>query len=232
MGLLDGLCGADDMTRRLTGQPHLCAPKGPRRHIPPSPQRPTQADAPPVDALKQESTAPIVSLALYHEAALAGFLADFRTHGEARIPAWFPGDGWPHARKVEALHNWSAGLELSEGWVPCTTRFLQDDDGQLIGVVNVRHLVTPQLHLRGGHVGVSVRPSHRRQGHGQTLLRWALKHCRLLGIPNAWLTTSAHNIASQRVIEACGGVERGRRPHPEDGENTVHYAVPTTPSGA
>ena len=72
----------------------------------------------------------------------------------------------------------------------------------------------------GGHIGYSVRPS----GAGRVAtasLRLVLPHAASLGIDPALLTCDVENVASQRVIEADGGVLEEVR------GSTRFYWVPT-----
>jgi len=170
---------------------------------------------------------PIVSLAPHHATALHVFLADFAQAGEDRIPAFFPPKNTPHDQAVASLAAWSRGERLQPGWVPCTTAFFEEN-GVLKGVVNVRHHLDDTLRKRGGHVGYSVAPTHRGQGVARTMLRWALHTCRSHGVDVALVTTHPDNIASQKVIEACGGVLVRQIVHP-DGNPVLHYDVPTPP---
>ncbi len=147
----------------------------------------------------------IVPLALEHESALRDFLADFATAGENEIPAYFAQPDWSHAEIVSNFAAWARGELLPAGWVPCTTAFLIDE-GQLLGVSNLRHSLTDFLLQFGGHVGYSVRPSARGRGHATRLLEGTMQHARQLGIDRLLLTCGPENVSSIRVIEKCGGV--------------------------
>ena len=147
----------------------------------------------------------IVHLALEHEEALRDFLADFAGAGETEIPAYFAEPAWSHAEIVANFASWAAGTQLPAGWVPCTTAFLVDD-GELLGVSNLRHSLTDFLRQYGGHVGYSVRPSARGRGHATRLLEGTKQHARRLGIERLLLTCAPDNAPSIRVIEKCGGV--------------------------
>lgn len=57
-----------------------------------------------------------------------------------------------------------------------------------------------------GHIGYSVVPWKRRRGYATEALRQLLPLTRQEGLPFVELTTDVDNVASQRVIEANGGV--------------------------
>lgn len=57
-----------------------------------------------------------------------------------------------------------------------------------------------------GHIGFAVVPWKRRLGYASEALRLTLEAARARGLPYVDLTTQPENIASQRVIEANGGV--------------------------
>lgn len=139
-----------------------------------------------------------------HADALESFLAAFDAEGEHTIPGYFPDRTEGHGEIVALLRAWGEGERLLEGWVPCTTRFLEDG-GQLLGLYNFRHRLTPGLERFGGHVGYSVRPDARGQGHATRLLRGAMSFGRELGLQELLLTCDPANVASSRVIEKCGG---------------------------
>ena len=95
------------------------------------------------------------------------------------------------------------------------------DPDTYLGSIAVRHRLTPVLRRFGGHIGYSVRPSARRRGVATAALRLVLPHAASLGIDPALLTCDVDNVASQRVIEVCGGVlDEVRGP-------TRYYWVPT-----
>jgi predicted acetyltransferase len=98
-------------------------------------------------------------------------------------------------------------------------------DGEVVGRISLRHVLTPWLLEVGGHVGYAVRPSARRRGHATRALALVLPLAAARGIDPVLVTCDADNVGSRRVIEANGGVLEDRR-----GEK-LRYWVPTT-SGA
>ena len=57
-----------------------------------------------------------------------------------------------------------------------------------------------------GHIGYSVVPWQRQQGHATRALGLVLPHARALGLLEVEITTDTDNAVSQRVITANGGV--------------------------
>jgi len=143
-------------------------------------------------------------LGLNDEDALRAFVSDFATSGEERIPALFVDPAWAFREVVERFAAWERGERLEEGWVASSTRFFFDG-GRILGVYNLRHELTGWLRRCGGHVGYSVRPSARDQGHATELLSDAIEAARRLRIDRLLVTCSESNAASARVIEKCGG---------------------------
>ncbi len=147
----------------------------------------------------------IVPLSLDHEAALSALLADFASVGETDVPGWFADPAWPWAKVVGDVNAWGRGERLPNGWSTCTTRFLEED-GELLGLFNLRHELSEGLRRYGGHMGYAVRPSARRQGHATRLCRAGMSLGAELGIERFLLTCEPTNVGSVVVIERCGGV--------------------------
>jgi predicted acetyltransferase len=100
--------------------------------------------------------------------------------------------------------QYASGRDLPPNRVGETTLWLVEDD-EYIGRISLRHALTPLLVAIGGHVGYDVRPSRRRQGHATRMLKLAIPHLSALGIDPALITCNEDNVASRKVIEACGG---------------------------
>jgi predicted acetyltransferase len=79
------------------------------------------------------------------------------------------------------------------------------DGDHWLGRLSIRHHLTPALLEVGGHIGYVVRPSARRQGHATKMLAQSLPVAAGLGIDPALVTCDDDNLASRKVIEACGG---------------------------
>lgn len=96
---------------------------------------------------------------------------------------------------------------IPEGRVPALTYFcVREEDGHIVGMVNIRLALTDFLRREGGHVGYSVRPTERRKGYGSAMLREAVRVCATLGMPSVLVSCDRENVASAGVIRSCGGL--------------------------
>ena len=81
-------------------------------------------------------------------------------------------------------------------------------DGEFCGTIGFRWqpgIAELPPHVLG-HIGYAVVPWKRRLGYATSALKQMLPLAREVGLPYVEITTDPDNIASQRVIEANGGV--------------------------
>jgi len=90
-----------------------------------------------------------------------------------------------------------------------------------LGELVIRHELTPALAESGGHIGYSVAPPWRRQGHATRMLAAGLVECRRLGLRRVLLTIDPDNEPSRLVALANGGIPDGRA----NGENRFWIIV-------
>ena len=107
---------------------------------------------------------------------------------------------------VQSLHDESKGIGLPDGWVPATTYILVDDDGEYVGVFNLRHCLNEFLRNGPGHIGYGIAREYRGHGYATAGLRLALAKARELGIGTAYLAVHKTNPASLAVQLHCGAV--------------------------
>lgn len=126
--------------------------------------------------------------------------------GDWQIPGFAPDrrtfDGLLELSRTEA----DPTTPLPEGHVHCDYYWVVESD-EMLGFMAVRHTIdTEFLRTLGGHIGYSIRPSRRRQGHAARALKRALDRAREIGLERVLITCDHDNVGSARVIEGAGGV--------------------------
>ena len=159
----------------------------------------------------------------YHHSfldAMAGFAAEGRGGPDDHsmigrdLRRWSP--GWEDPGVFAAYVRSVRDQELEETprpstFVPATTRWWCEG-ATYLGRIQLRHRLNDTLRETGGHIGYDVAPAHRRQGHATAMLRGFLPWVREAhGLDLVLVTCDVENVASRKVIEACGGVLEDER---------------------
>jgi predicted acetyltransferase len=138
----------------------------------------------------------------------AAMMADFGGWGEAHGSGYWAFDVPPPTAESDCA-AFVAGILAAEGAgsgrVPSTHFWIAEDD-ELVGYLHLRHELNDWLLEQGGHIGYSVRPSRRRQGHARRALALGVRRAGELGIERVLVTCDDDNAGSRRTIERCGGV--------------------------
>ena len=132
-------------------------------------------------------------------------VAEFAARGEEPIPfpLSFPNENFEAF--LAHLAGCERGIGIPADFVPHSTFWLVED-GEVVGVSNLRHRLTERLLEEGGHIGYGIRPSARGRGLGKAILGLTLREAARRGIGWALLTCAKANAASAAVIAANGGV--------------------------
>lgn len=101
--------------------------------------------------------------------------------------------------------NFSEGIGLDKKYVPQTIYWLIVND-KPVGIGKLRHYLNDNLKIVGGHIGYSIRPSERKNGYGNLILKEILKEAQKMNIDEVLLTCDEINIPSRKVIEKNNGV--------------------------
>ncbi len=112
--------------------------------------------------------------------------------------------------------------------LPGFTRWLSD--GEFCGVIHFRWQPGTEAlppHVLG-HIGYTILPWKRGRGLARRALALLLPEARARGLRHVELTTDPHNLASQRVILACGGqfVERFHAPAAYGATEELRFRIP------
>ena len=94
---------------------------------------------------------------------------------------------------------------VAKDWVQTDTFFAVDEQGQIVGIIDLRHELNAFLR-NYGHTGYSVRPSQRRKGYATQMLSQICFLAKHIGMPELLLSVMRGNTASVRTIQKNGGV--------------------------
>lgn len=78
------------------------------------------------------------------------------------------------AAYVRGLRDESLGVGLLDGWVPATKYILVNDEGDYVGIFNLRHRLTDFLRNGPGHIGYGVAREYRGHGYATAGLKLTL----------------------------------------------------------
>lgn len=116
---------------------------------------------------------------------------------------------------------YAKGKELPEGWPPISMYFYIKG-GLILGAIRVRHGSNPYFDNVIGHIGYETVSHARGQGVASAMLTWVMRH---VVEQNCIVTCDIDNIASQRVIEKCGGSFLNRFYSEEDNGEVMRYQL-------
>ena len=117
--------------------------------------------------------------------------------------------------------------EIDESLVHSDYFWITDGEPeQVIGFLAIRHALNAFLLDQGGHIGFSIRPARRGEGHASRALALALERSAELGLDRVLVTCDDDNEASRRTIVRSGGVFEDVRDRKE------RYWIEVTPTGS
>ena len=115
---------------------------------------------------------------------------------------------------------------------PGKTYFLiRKNDNKLIGMINIRHHLTPKMLVHGGHIRYGIRPTERRKGYNKiNLYLGLLKALEEFNLDKVMLDCDVKNLGSDKTIQALGGVLKRTDINDYDGALTNVYWINTKDS--
>lgn len=105
------------------------------------------------------------------------------------------------------LEEQDKGIKLKEGFVPCATYWLIDNEKSVLGVIRIRKKLSSEI-LRDiiGNIGYDISPLKRDKGYGKIILKLGIEKAKKLNITPILVTCDVNNVASKKVIEENGGI--------------------------
>lgn len=123
---------------------------------------------------------------------------------EERYPLTMDFDHTNFDSFLNKLREYENGESLQEGHVANITYWLVEGS-EIIGVSNLRPKLNEQIQYCGGHIGLGIRPSKRRNDFGSKLLELTIQEAWKLGLTELHIHCYKSNLASAKVIQANNG---------------------------
>lgn len=160
-------------------------------------------------------------------------LEEVRRYREEFLAAGSSMDGAGPLRRYEDPADWLAAVRaytdpatVPEGRVQASQFLcLRQEDGRLLGMLQVRHSFNAYLEKYAGHIGYSVRPSERRKGVAKWMLSAVLPYCREIGLKRILIACEPWNEGSRRTILENGGVYEKTVHEPEEDIDLERYWI-------
>lgn len=166
----------------------------------------------------------LVKPTLQHSEQIMAYRTAFLTVGEHPY-------GGSSLQNIDDYSKWlnkvieqEKGEHLPPNRVPAT-QFLSIVDGKVIGLLNIRHRLTPELLRESGHIGYSIHPDERRKGYATEQLRLSLGEAKKLGLEKVLVTCDKANVASARTIQKVGGILENEVISSETNEMVQRYWI-------
>ncbi len=157
---------------------------------------------------------------------------DYRAHGERCYQRELEERGldldrhFDFGEYIRAVKADADGDSLAPDRAPQSSFWLIDDSRRVIfGTSRLRHYLTAENEIVGGHIGYDVPPSQRRNGYGTVLLKMTLQKAREMGLNRVLVTCDADNVGSQKVILHNGGVLENEVYSDEDRKMVMRYWI-------
>jgi predicted acetyltransferase len=105
---------------------------------------------------------------------------------------------------IEKKEKQAEGIDLPEGYVPSTEYILVNEEGEYVGIFNLRHYLNEKLAEGAGHIGYGIRRDCRGKGYASVGLSLTLQEAKKKGIDTAYLSVHKDNPASLAVQKKAG----------------------------
>lgn len=107
---------------------------------------------------------------------------------------------------LKRLKNRRNGLDLAKNDVPATIYWIINDENNLVGTIDLRHILKHNYLTTLGHVAYYIFPKYRNNGYASIALKLAIKKYKNMNISKIMITCLKSNTPSKKVIEKYGGI--------------------------
>jgi len=128
---------------------------------------------------------------------------------------------------IKELNDAGKGINIEEGWAPCTTFWLVKDL-EVFGVIRIRHHLDNEDLQMAGHIGYEIAFAQRRKGYGTKILELGLSKAKDMGLDEVMITCDADNIASKQIINKFDAEYMKTFVDNESGKDVLQFRVLTS----
>lgn len=115
--------------------------------------------------------------------------------------------------KAETFEEWLSEIKdnfdertVREGRVPASTFIaISKDKNELIGIINIRHMLNDALLKTGGHIAFSIKKDKRAESHENDMMKFAINYCKKIGMNKVLITCTKENELTRNAILKNGG---------------------------
>ena len=106
-----------------------------------------------------------------------------------------------------------------------TFLLIRKNDNKLIGMLNIRWNIPPNIQEFVGNIGYGIRPTKRKKGYNKINLYLGLIEIQKLGLKKIYLDCEDNNIASYKTMEALNAKLLSTKIDPYDNLLTRIYSI-------
>lgn len=106
-----------------------------------------------------------------------------------------------------------------------TFLLIRKNDNKLIGMLNIRWNIPPNIQEFVGNIGYGIRPTERKKGYNKINLYLGLIEIQKLGLKKIYLDCEDNNIASYKTMEALNAKLLSTKIDPYDNLLTRIYSI-------
>lgn len=106
-----------------------------------------------------------------------------------------------------------------------TFLLIRKNDNKLIGMLNIRWNIPPNIQEFVGNIGYGIRPTERKKGYNKINLYLGLVEIQKLGLKKIYLDCEDNNIASYKTMEALNAKLLSTKIDPYDNLLTRIYSI-------
>lgn len=137
-----------------------------------------------------------------YEKSFLEYINDYKVSGDKEYMYVYRDAYKDFKQYVSKLNNNSKGIDLPEGYVPCSSFWLVNDKEEVLGSIRIRHGNIPF----DGNIGYDIAPKYRGNGYGNKILELALPYAKEIGLDKVVLNCAKANIRSEKVILNNNGI--------------------------